>query len=74
MNHKEFSAKGLTARREKATERRDKVAKLKSQGLSGTQIAEELDENPRTIYQDFAELKKARQPKEKRTAATVPNL
>ena len=63
MNHREFSAKGLAARREKAIERRGKVAKLKNQGLSGTQIAEELDENPRTIYQDFAELKKAQQPK-----------
>ena len=29
MNHREFSAKGLAARREKAIERRGKVAKLK---------------------------------------------
>ena len=63
MNHKDFNALGLAARRKKAEKRRSKVAKLKAQGLSGTQIAEELDENPRTIYQDFAELKKARQEK-----------
>ena len=59
MNVHEMSAKGVASRRKKASERRSKVAKLKSQGLSGTQIAEKLDEKPRTIYQDFAELKKA---------------
>ena len=58
MNHKEFSALGLETRRKKAAARRLKVAKLKAEGLSGTEIAKKLDEKPRTIYQDFAELKK----------------
>ena len=57
----EMSAKGLATRRKKATERRSKVAKLKAQGLSGTQIANELGEKPRTIYQDFAILKQSQE-------------
>lgn len=54
----EMSAKGVAARRKKACERRIKVAKLKAENLSGTQIAKRLGEKPRTIYQDFAILKR----------------
>ena len=53
-----MSAKGVAARRKKACERRIKVAKLKAENLSGTQIAKRLGEKPRTIYQDFAILKR----------------
>lgn len=53
-----MSAKGVAARRKKAKERQAKVAELKAKGMSGTQIAKELNEKPRTIYQDFAILKR----------------
>ena len=58
MDYKEFYKRGLAARRKKACERRIKVAKLKAENLSGTQIAKRLGEKPRTIYQDFAILKR----------------
>ena len=58
MNVHQMSAKGVAARRKKAKERQAKVAELKAKGMSGTQIAKELNEKPRTIYQDFAILKR----------------
>lgn len=61
MNINDFRERGLQVRRKKAKERREKVAKLKAKGMSGTQIAAELNEKPRTIYQDFSILKRQSQ-------------
>jgi len=41
----EMTKKSIKVRREKAAERRAKVAKLKEQGMSGPQIATELGES-----------------------------
>lgn len=54
----ELAAMGLVTRRKKAAERLEKVAKLKDEGLSGPEIAERLGEKVRTIYSDFAKLKR----------------
>lgn len=60
MQLNELSAMGVAARRAKAEKRRAKVAQLRADGLSSAQIAAELGENPRTIYQDIAILKMER--------------
>lgn len=61
MDIHEFSQKGVAARKAKAEKRRAKVAKLKDAGMSGPEIAVELDEKLRTVYQDFAILKRERE-------------
>lgn len=57
----EFSKRGVAAKKAKAEKRRAAVAKLKNAGMSGPQIAEELGEKLRTIYQDFSILKQSSQ-------------
>ena len=54
----EFRDKALKAKQAKAAERRAKVRALKENGLSGPQIAAELDIKLRTVYHDFSILKK----------------
>ena len=58
MDPKTLHAMGLETRRKRASTRRSKVAALKEKGLSGPQIAQKLGEKLRTIYADFAILKR----------------
>ena len=57
----EMRKKGLEKRQAKAYKRRRKVAKLQAEGLSGPEIAARLGEKPRTIYSDFAILKRQKE-------------
>lgn len=60
MDLQEFSRRGVAAKKAKAEKRRAKVAELKDAGKSGPEIAAELGEKVRTVYQDFAILKQRR--------------
>lgn len=53
-----LNAASVQARQEKAAARRDKVKALQEKGMSGPQIATELGVKLRTVYQDFAILKR----------------
>ena len=58
MDPQTLNAMGLETRRKRAKERLLKVACLQEKGLSGPKIAETLGEKLRTIYSDFAKLKR----------------
>lgn len=55
---KAFSEMGHKAKRKKAEKRRVKVKELRNNGRTGPQIAAELGVKLRTVYQDFAILKR----------------
>ena len=54
----ELSRIGRQAQTEKAKARREKVKKLKAQGMTAPQIAAELDIKVRLVHHDFSILKK----------------
>ena len=58
MTLEELAKMGRHARKEKAKARREKVKKLKAQGLKAPQIAEKLGCTVRCVHYDFSILKK----------------
>ena len=54
----ELHRRSVVSRQATAAARRVKVSALKNKGLSGPQIAAELDIKLRTVYHDFSILKK----------------
>ena len=54
----ELNQRSIKSRRAKAAQRREQVKVLKEQGRSGREIAEQLQIKLRTVYQDFAILKR----------------
>ena len=58
MTDQDMREKSLAVRRAKAEVRQAEVARLKGEGKRASEIAGELDEKVRTIYKDFAILKR----------------
>ena len=59
MDSREMQAKSAAVKQAaKAVKRRVKVSKLKDAGLTGNQIAKELNIKLRTVYHDFTILKR----------------
>ena len=53
-----MQAKSAAVKQAKAVKRRVKVSELKDAGLTGNQIAKELNIKLRTVYHDFTILKR----------------